>query len=673
MIKKKIECASGELILESGHLAQRADGSVLVKYGNTHILCTVCCKKKVDSGVGFFPLSVHYQERFYAIGRIPGGFFKREGRPSEREVITSRLIDRSIRPLFPEGFLHEVQVSCILLSYDPLYDVEVPAMAGVSAALLQAGLPIKDVVASAKVGILDGECQSIRSYQQAQDADMEVFVSGTKNGILMVEAAAQEQTEDDILSAILQAHDDLQVIIEGIEEAFKPNEGVEWQDFTGTIHSFRDDILAKLGKSFKKAYATSSKKDRDAMLKNLRDEAASLISEDASPAVAYAALTAAESVSVRERILAKGERIDGRDLTTVRPLAAQTGCLPRSHGSVVFDRGETQALVSATLCGLADGQMIDTIEGAGRQRFMLNYNFPPFSVGEPGRVGAVSRREMGHGRLAWKAVSAMLPSEKEFPYAIRCVSEVLCSNGSSSMATVCGTSLALMDASVPLKAPVAGIAMGLIQEGSKTAVLTDILGDEDHLGDMDFKVAGTAEGVTALQMDLKVPFVDKAILKKALADARKARLHILDVMNAELSEPRKEMHESAPAIRVLSLPKDSVGRVIGSGGRVIKGLTERHKAQIDIAPDGTATIFAQNQKSARDVVAEIEGLLYEPKKGDKGKATVKKIFNNKVLLDFKGHFGVLRDDGADMQEGDTIEVCIESVDKANDKIFFKHI
>lgn len=670
MKKQHIEFIGGEVLLESGRLAPRADGAVMAKYGNTHVLCTVCFKKKVDAGAGFFPLSVHYQERFYAAGRVPGGFFKREGRPSEREIIISRIIDRSIRPLFPKGFLHEVQVVCTLVSYDADFCVEIPALLGASAALLQAGLPVEGAVAAVRVGMIDGELAHMTSPKDVEKSSMDVFVSGTKDGIIMVEASAQEHSESDMLKAILQAHEWMQPLVSGVEKDFGRAPSSAWEDFGPVQEGYMATVLKALGDKFDEAYALSDKKARDVRLSELRAQAKELLPEDAIPAVASSAIGAAEATGVRARVIKNGKRIDGRDLSTVRPLDMSTQVLPSAHGSAVFQRGATQVLATTTLCNVVDSQIIDTVDGGGKQRFMLHYNFPPFSVGEAGRMGATGRREIGHGRLAWKAVSPVLPSEEKFPYALRCVSEVLASDGSSSMATVCGVTLALMDAGVPVSAPVAGVAMGLIKEGKKTAVLTDILGDEDSLGDMDFKVAGTAEGVTALQMDLKIPFVDKSILKSALSDAYKARKQILQAMHKEMPKVRSEVHATAPAIRVIQVPRDAIGRVVGSGGRVIKGLTSEHDVQIDIAQDGTTTISGMGHAGVSAAVAAIEDILYEPKKGDEGPASVKKIFGEKILLDFKGCFGVLAGVDLDVSIGDTLNVRINKVDKANDKIYF---
>ena len=626
MQKKIIEFSGGKIQLESGNLARRTDGAVLVKYGDTHILCTVCCKKKVDPQIGFFPLSVHYQERFYAAGRVPGGFFKREGRPSEREVIISRLIDRSIRPLFQDDFLHEVQVICTLVSYDANFGVEIPALAGTSAALLLAGLPVKGATAAVRVGMDQGRYVHNTSHKESLERSMDVFVAGVREGILMVEAGAHEHSEEEVLGAILQAHEWMQPIIEGIEAAFgEKNTDAVWEDLSSTKNDYCKIIDKAVGKAFAEAYTLSDKKARDQKVQALREEAGNLLPEDAMPALSYAAISSIEARSVRERVAKKGVRIDGRDLSTVRPLRMETTVLPSVHGSAVFERGTTQVLATATLCNVLDSQIVDTVDGGGKQRFMLHYNFPPFSVGEAGRLGATGRREIGHGRLAWKAIAPVVPQEEKFPYALRCVSEVLASDGSSSMATVCGVTMAMMDAGVPLSAPVAGIAMGLIKEGKKTFVLTDILGDEDSLGDMDFKVAGTEKGVTALQMDLKIAFVEEGVLKTALDEARKARLHILKAMHKAQPNVSKDMHATAPAIRVINVPRDSIGRVVGAGGRVIKGLTSEFDVQIDIGQDGTATITGVGHKGVSGAVEAIENILYEPKKGDCGPAHVKQM------------------------------------------------
>ncbi len=670
MFQKIIDLAGGKVTLEYGELAQRADGSVLAKFGSTHILCTVSCSAKVDPNATFFPLSVHFQDRFYAVGRVPGGFLKREGRPSEREIILSRLIDRSIRPLFPEGFLHEVQVVCVLLSYDEQYAVEMPALLGVSAALRLAGLPILQTVAGVRVTLDNGKVVPLAGLA-GEGCALDLFVSGTKDGVLMVESAATELSEQCVLDALLQAHAWVAEAVQEID-SIDVDASPEWCDYSGDIADFKDKILDKYAQDIKASYDCSEKKKRTQMMSAVREKAEALFGEDVAPAVRELSMSAAESKVVRGNMVATGKRLDGRQMNQVREVTSKVRMLPCAHGSALFNRGETQVLATVTLCNASDAQIVDTVEGVTKQRFMLHYTFPPYSVGEAGRIGAVGRREIGHGNLAWKALAPVIPSEEECPYAIRCASEVLSSNGSSSMATVCGVSLALMDAGVKTKAPVAGIAMGLVKEGDDISVLTDILGDEDHLGDMDFKVAGTAEGITALQMDLKIPFVSKEILEKALDDAKQARLLILEKMSSTLAEASEDTHESVPSIQTIQVDKKFIGRIIGAGGKTIKSLSEEHEVQINISDSGEVQISGPRKSAVDGAVASIEKMVYQPSVGDTGRGVVRRIKGGKVLIELRGQYGILAEgEDTKVEEGQELDVVISRVDAGGEKLFFK--
>ncbi|GIX31900.1 MAG: polyribonucleotide nucleotidyltransferase [Porticoccaceae bacterium] len=619
-IVKSFKYGEQTLTLETGRIARQATGSVLCSLNDTTVLCTVVAAKEPSPGQDFFPLTVHYMEKAYAAGKIPGGFFRREGRPSEKETLTSRLIDRPIRPLFPEGFRNEVQVICTVLSFDKETDPDIPALIGTSAALALSGIPFNGPIGAARVGYSPETGYLLNpTYSELKASALDMVVAGTDRAVLMVESEAKELPEDLMLGAVLFAHQEMQAVIQVIRELAAEAGKPRWDWQPPPAHPELDEALAaKVGERLAAAYQITDKQTRVNTVSALRSEAvAELVDEAAgiTPELVANAFKKLEKKIVRGRILSGKPRIDGRDTKTVRPLSIQVGILPKVHGSALFTRGETQAIVTATLGSLRDAQLIDALEGKREDNFMLHYNFPPYAVGETGRVGFTSRRETGHGRLARRGLAAVLPSEEEFPYTIRVVSEITESNGSSSMATVCGASLALMDAGVPIKAAVAGIAMGLVKEGNAFAVLTDILGDEDHLGDMDFKVAGTAKGVTALQMDIKIEGIDEQVMETALAEARAARLHILGEMNKVIAEPRPEVSETAPRYQVIKIDPERIRDVIGKGGSTIRALTEETGTTIDIEDDGTIRIYCDNAAGITLAVERIQALTAEPEVG----------------------------------------------------------
>ncbi len=623
-IKKSIQYGAHTLTLETGEIGRQADAAVMVSLDDTVVLVTAVAKTSVKEGQDFFPLTVDYQEKFYAAGKIPGGFFKREGRPTEKETLTSRLIDRPIRPLFPDGFYNEIQIIATVMSMDPEIDPDIPAIIGASAALALSGVPFASPIGAARVGYANGQYILNPTATQLKTSEMDLVVAATETAVMMVESEAQELAEDVMLGAIWWGHAQQQAVIDTIhalvEEAGKP--AWDWQP-PAKDPALVAKCVEVAGLGFDEAYKIKSKSARSAKLKEVYAAAyEALVPADAESGlknVVAGELFAIEAKTVREQILRGEPRIDGRNTRTVRPIAVRTGVLPRTHGSALFTRGETQALVVATLGTKQDEQIIDALGGEYRDRFMLHYNMPPYATGETGRVGSPKRREIGHGRLAKRALIAVLPPEKDFSYSMRVVSEITESNGSSSMASVCGGSLALMDAGVPLKAPVAGIAMGLIKDGGRFAVLTDILGDEDHLGDMDFKVAGTDRGVTALQMDIKIQGITKEIMGVALAQANEARLHILKIMHDALPHERTEMSAYAPRMVTFKINPEKIRDVIGKGGAVIRQLTEETRCQIDIQDDGTITIASPNaddlaecKKRIDAITAEVEvGKVYE--------------------------------------------------------------
>ena len=610
-IRKEFKYGNDTVILETGRIARQATGAVLVTIGGTVVLATVVGKKTANPGQDFFPLTVDYQEKTYAAGKIPGGFFKREGRPTEKETLTSRLIDRPIRPLFPKGFMNEVQVVCTVLSSVKDVDPDIAAMIGTSAALAISGIPFSGPIGAARVGYNDTDGYILNpSYSRLAQSDLDMVVAGTESAVLMVESEAKELNEDLMLGAVLFGHVEMQAVIKGVNE-FKAMAGKPAWEWTPPVknETLQQAIMATFGTQIGEAYQISNKMQRQDKLSGLLHEAIARFATEnpESPVSAQEVqglFSSLEKKIVRGRIIAGAPRIDGRDNHTVRPINVEVGVLNKTHGSALFTRGETQALVVATLGAVRDAQVIEDLSGVKKDAFMLHYNFPPFSVGETGRMAGPKRREVGHGRLARRGVAAVLPSEESFPYAIRVVSEITESNGSSSMASVCGTSLALMDAGVPLKAPVAGIAMGLIKEDNGFVVLTDILGDEDHLGDMDFKVAGSAKGVTALQMDIKIQGITEEIMETALESAHKARLHILGEMNKVISKSRDTISENAPSMATIKIHTDKIRDVIGKGGVTIRGITEETGASIDIDDDGNVRIYGEDATS-RDKALEM--------------------------------------------------------------------
>ncbi|HWW19211.1 MAG TPA: polyribonucleotide nucleotidyltransferase, partial [Steroidobacteraceae bacterium] len=609
--KKTFAYGPHSVTLETGELARQADGAVLASMGETVVLVTAVAQKTSRADRDFFPLTVNYIEKTYAAGRIPGGFFKREGRPSERETLTSRLIDRPIRPLFPDGFFNEVQVVATVLSLNPDIDADIPALLGASAALLLAGVPFNGPIGAARVGYKDGNYLLNPTRTDQATSQLDLVVAGTEPAVLMVESEAQGLSEETMLGAVVFGHQQMQVAIAAIRELAKEAGKPRWDwKPAATLAALEQAVAGKAESALAQAYRITEKQQRVARVAEIKKEVSTaLIADEASGFSAEGvgdALFRLESRIVRERILAGEPRIDGRDMKTVRPITVKVGVLPRTHGSALFTRGETQAIVTTTLGTTRDAQIIDALEGERREPFMMHYNFPPFSVGETGMMGSPKRREIGHGNLARRGVSAVMPDMETFPYVIRVVSEILESNGSSSMASVCGASLSMMDAGVPIKAPVAGVAMGLVLEGSRFQVLTDILGDEDHLGDMDFKVAGTRDGVTALQMDIKVEGITPEIMRVALNQARAGRLHILDEMAKVIREPRSKMSEWAPSIITLKIDPEKIRDVIGKGGSVIRQITEETGTTIDIENDGTVKIASVNGTAGREAQRRIE-------------------------------------------------------------------
>jgi polyribonucleotide nucleotidyltransferase len=637
--RKEIDWGGRTLVLETGKIARQADGAVMVSYGDTIVLCTAVGAKSVKPGQDFFPLTVNYQEKAFAAGKIPGGFFKREGRPSEAEILSSRLIDRPIRPLFPDNFRNEVQVVATVLSHDLENDPAVVAMIGCSAALTLSGIPFFGPIAGCRVGYIDGQYVLNPTLDQVKQGQLDLVLAGTAEGVLMVESEASELTEEVMLGAVTFGHEAFQPVIQAIIALAEHAAKAPWN----LSEPSADEIALKaridaLGRSFiAEAYGERVKQARyervGAAKKLVLDalKAEGLDAERAKPL-----LKELEADIVRGAVLETGLRIDGRDLRTVRPIVAEVGILPRAHGSSLFTRGETQALVVTTLGTGQDEQVIDALEGEYRSNFMLHYNFPPYSVGEAGRMGSPGRREIGHGKLAWRAIRPLLPGKEVFPYTLRVVSEITESNGSSSMATVCGASLSLMDAGVPLKRPVAGIAMGLIKEDRGYAVLSDILGDEDHLGDMDFKVAGTEQGVTSLQMDIKITSITPEIMKIALEQAREGRLHILDEMAKALTQGRAGVSATAPKITVINVPKEKIRDVIGTGGKVIREIVESTGCKIDIGDDGTIKIAASSDEQAQKAIDRIRGIVAEPEIGVIYNGKVVKVADFGAFVNFLG-------------------------------------
>ncbi len=640
---EEIEWAGRPLKLETGRIARQADGAVLATYGETTVLATVVAEKAPKPGLDFFPLTVNYQEKTYAAGKIPGGYFKREGRPSEKETLVSRLIDRPIRPLFDSDFKCETQIIATVLSHDLENDPDIVAMVATSAALAIANLPFKGPIGAARVGLIKGEYVLNPLLEDMEDSKLDLVVAGTKEAVLMVESEAQELSEDDMLGAVMFGHKGFQPVIEAIErlaaKAAKPPREIERVDLSDLVTQIRE----MAGEELKEAYSITEKLARRDAVDAVRQKVLEALcpeekaeAGDCNPGHVLEAFKKVEKEIVRGQILETGTRIDGRRLDEVRPIVAEVGVLPRTHGSALFTRGETQALVVTTLGTGEDEQFIDALEGTYRENFLLHYNFPPFSVGETGRVGFTGRREIGHGKLAWRAIHPVMPTDTEFPYTVRVVSEITESNGSSSMATVCGASLSLMDAGVPIKRPVSGIAMGLILEGEKFAVLSDILGDEDHLGDMDFKVAGTEEGITSLQMDIKVTGITEEIMRTALNQAKAGRAHILSKMKEALAESRPELTERAPKIEVITIPVAKIRDVIGAGGKTIREIVEKTGAKIDIADDGTIKVASTDREAIRKAIEWIKSLTEEPEVGAIYEGRVVKIVDFGAFVNFFG-------------------------------------
>jgi polyribonucleotide nucleotidyltransferase len=629
-IKKTFQFGKDTVVLETGRIARQASGAVLVTIGETQVLTTVVGSKKAKPGQDFFPLSVHYQEKLYAAGRIPGGFLKREGRPSEKETLTSRLIDRPIRPLFPKTFLNEVQVVCTVISAEKNVDPDMAAMIGTSAALAISGIPFKGPIGAARVGFDEANGYVLNpGYDVLATSLLDMVVAGTKDAVLMVESEAQELTEDEMLGAVLFAHQEFQVVISSIQEFSEEVNTPKWE-WTAPVfdQALYESVKQQSAEGIGQAYLISDKMDRYARINEIKNSAIEALtgSEDQPSSDDVSGMIGKlQKEIVRQRIIAGEARMDGRDNSTVRPITVETGVLASAHGSALFTRGETQALVTATLGSARDAQMIDTLFGRVDDPFLFQYNFPPYSVGEAGRMGGVGRREIGHGRLARRGIQAMMPKAEDFPYTLRIVSEITESNGSSSMASVCGASLAMMHAGVPIKAPVAGIAMGLIKEDNGFAVLTDILGDEDHLGDMDFKVAGTDQGITALQMDIKIEGITEEIMEIALKQANDARMSILADMNKVISKPNVEMSDNAPTITSIKIHPDKIRDVIGKGGATIRSITEETGADIDISDDGTIKVFASSKASSDAAKAMIEGITAEAEIGKTYRGKVMKL------------------------------------------------
>ncbi len=679
---KTFQFGQHQVTLETGAIARQANGSVMVTMADTVVLVTAVARKEADPGRDFFPLTVNYQERSYAAGRIPGGFFRREGRPSEKETLTCRLIDRPLRPLFPAGFKNETQVIATVMSLNPDVDADIPALIGASAAVELAGLPWGGPIGAARVGYRDGEYLLNPTISELDESQLDLVVAGTGNAVLMVESEADELPEDVMLGAVVFGHEQMQVAIRAIRELAAEAGAVRW---AWQPPAADEALAAAVGEraeaGLNAAYQIPEKHARQQAVADLRAAVVQQLmpeSLEVAPTWSEADIKTAfgtlEKRIVRERILAGQARIDGRDTRSVRPIDVDVGLLPRAHGSALFTRGETQAIVAATLGTNRDAQVIDAIEGEYRDRFMLHYNFPPYCVGETGMVGVPKRREIGHGRLARRGVESVLPSEEDFPYVIRVVSEITESNGSSSMASVCGTSLALMDAGVPVRAPVAGIAMGLIKEDERFAVLTDILGDEDHLGDMDFKVAGSADGVTALQMDIKIDGITREIMEVALGQAREGRLHILEKMNSVIATPRSDMSAYAPRIFTTRIDPDKIRDVIGKGGVTIRAITEETGTTIDISDDGVISVAAADKSAADEALRRIKEITADVEVGQIYEGKVARImdFGAFVTLlpgrDGMVHISQIADERVEkvadrMSVGDTVKVKVMEIDR----------
>ena len=684
--KKEIQWCGKKLILETGKIARQAEASVIASYAGTTVMANVCAAKLVKPDIDFFPLTVNYQEKFYSVGKIPGGFFKREARPTEKETLICRLIDRPIRPLFHKDFKNETQVMCTVLSHDQDNDSDILAIIATSAAITLSGLPFMGPVGAAKVGIKDGKLIANPTISETKESNLELVVAGTKQGVLMVESEAHELSEEKMLEAVMFGQESYKEVIDAIIDLAKEAAKDPWvlakqEDEVKDLPSKISDAFTK---KIIKAYKIQEKQKRSDELTIIRDEIVKqYVSEILSEVIIADAIKLIEKNIVRDELIKSGNRIDGRDSKTVRPIRCEVGVLERTHGSALFTRGETQALVVTTLGTGLDEQRIDAIEGEYKENFMLHYNFPPYSVGEVGRAGFTSRREIGHGKLAWRAIHPMLPSSDKFPYTYRVVSEITESNGSSSMATVCGTSLSMMDAGVPLKKPIAGIAMGLIKEDDNYIILSDILGDEDHLGDMDFKVAGTKDGITSLQMDIKITSITSEIMKKALAQAKDGRIHILEEMSKVLDKGRKAISNYAPTITTIQVHKDKIREIIGKGGAVIREITEKTGAKIEINDEGLVSIAAVDGESGKAAIDWINSIVEEPEIGKIYEGKVVKLMDFGAFVNFMGardglvHISQLKNERVEkvsdvVKEGDVVKVKVLDIDsRGKGKTFYE--
>ena len=674
--KVELEWAGKNLTIETGKIARQADSSVIVTYGGTTVMTNVVAAKKVKPDMDFFPLTVNYQEKFYSVGKIPGGFFKREARPTEKETLICRLIDRPVRPLFHKDFKNETQVTCTVLSHDQSNDSDIVALIASSAALTLSGLPFMGPIGAAKIGLVDDQLVVNPTIEEVKNSKLELVVAGTKNGVLMVESEAHQLTEEKMLEAVVLGQESYLPVIDAIISLAKKAAKEPWEmpkkdeEITNLPKVINDEFES----NFIEAYQVKEKQKRVEKLNLLKAEIEEkFVTETLTSLIVSDAVKSVEKDIVRGDLLKTGNRIDGRDTKTVRPIVCETGVLSRTHGSALFTRGETQALVVTTLGTGMDEQRIDAIEGEYKQNFMLHYNFPPYSVGEVGRVGSTSRREIGHGKLAWRAIHPMLPSNEKFPYTYRVVSEITESNGSSSMATVCGTSMSLMDAGVPIEKPIAGIAMGLIKEKDDYVVLSDILGDEDHLGDMDFKVAGTQDGITSLQMDIKITSITFDIMKEALEQARDGRIHILGEMAKAIEKSQENISDYAPTITTFHVHKDKIREVIGKGGAVIREISETTGAKIEIDDEGLVSVAAVDSKSGNDAIEWIKGIVEEPEIGKIYEGKVVKLMDFGAFVNFMGskdglvHISQLKNERVEkvsdvINEGDVVKVKVLDVD-----------
>jgi len=681
--KEEIDFGGKKITLETGKIARQADGAIIATWGETVVIATVVGAKKVNPEMDYFPLSVNYQEKYYAAGKIPGGYFKREARPTESETLISRLIDRPIRPLFPDDFRNEVQVLPTVLSYDNENEADVLSIIACSAALSISGLPFKGPVGASRVGFIDGKCVLNPTKKELENSKLDLVVAGTKDAVLMVESEASGLTEKEMLGAVKFGHEGFVSVIKGIEKLAKKCSKESWKIEKKDHSKVAKKIQKELTKDLEKAFSEKDKKKRSELI-NLAGEKCKTLFEDDETLLEHEIMLQLKNLEkdiVRTRILKSKKRIDGRGLSDVRPIKCEVGILPRVHGSALFTRGETQALVTTTLGTTDDEQRVESLEGLQRKRFMLHYNFPPFSVGETGRIGT-GRREVGHGKLAWRALNSSLPKKENFPYTLRIVSEITESNGSSSMATVCGSSLALMDAAVPIAEPVAGIAMGLIKEKDKFSILSDILGDEDHLGDMDFKVAGTKDGITSLQMDIKITGITFEIMEQALAQAKEGRVHILNEMNKTLKSSRKEVGKHTPKMETIKVDKKDIATVIGKGGATIREIVEKSGAKVDVKDTGEVTVAAANEETRKIAVQMINDLVAKPEVGKTYKGKVVKIMEFGAFVNFLGkqdglvHISQLAAKRVQkvtdvVKEGDEVSVKVIGFDRGKVKLSIK--